>query len=311
MPTRALPRVLAALAAAALVSCGGGSSGPSLDPTYTITLRYCSSSSTTSCVPADLTEFPQEWRDAFEAAASRLRTIITAGPAPVNVNLDCGSAPNAIHIQENVHGLLILASMTSFTNNQILAQSGPCVVRSRSQLPIVSVMRFNASQMAGQITAGTLDDVVLHEMFHTLGFGTIWCDVSPPLLPNVTFDSSGVCSAGFRYTGPQALAAAKTYNGAPSTWTTVPVEDTGGPGTMLSHWRESVYHNELMTGWIDATDPLSATSIASLADLGYAVDLTKADPFVLVSPPALRLATPGVFVGDDLIHERPAVVDEP
>ena len=64
----------------------------------------------------------------------------------------------------------------------------------------------------------------------------------------------------------------------------VPVENVGtvGDGTRDSHWRESVFDHEIMTGFIDRTsNPLSATTVGSLQDLGYVVDVTKADPFAI------------------------------
>ena len=60
----------------------------------------------------------------------------------------------------------------------------------------------------------------------------------------------------------------------------VPVEDLGGYGTADAHWRESVFDNELMTGYINyGPNPLSVVTIASLADLGYSVDMNQADPY--------------------------------
>src|SRR4051794_6205534 len=51
--------------------------------------------------------------------------------------------------------------------------------------------------------------------------------------------------------------------------TPVPVENTGGPGTRDSHWREAVFGNELMTGFVGpAGNPLSRTTVGSLQDLG-------------------------------------------
>jgi hypothetical protein len=59
----------------------------------------------------------------------------------------------------------------------------------------------------------------------------------------------------------------------------VPVEGTGGPGTADSHWRESVFANELMTGFIGGNNnPLSKVTSRSLLDLGYAIDDATADP---------------------------------
>ena len=44
----------------------------------------------------------------------------------------------------------------------------------------------------------------------------------------------------------------------------------GGPGTRLSHWRESVLNNELMTGFLNlGENPLSRITAGSMRDLGY------------------------------------------
>ena len=63
------------------------------------------------------------------------------------------------------------------------------------------------------------------------------------------------------------------------------MEATGGSGTALSHWRESVFTNELMTGWAGpgTSLPLSTVTIGSLADLGYTVNYAAADPFIPAS----------------------------
>jgi hypothetical protein len=64
----------------------------------------------------------------------------------------------------------------------------------------------------------------------------------------------------------------------------VPVENTGGAGTRDSHWRESTFNNELMTGYLNnGSNPLSRITVASLADIGYQVDISRADAY---SPPA-------------------------
>jgi hypothetical protein len=55
-----------------------------------------------------------------------------------------------------------------------------------------------------------------------------------------------------------------------STAIPVPVENTGGPGTRNSHWRETVFRNELMTGFVGVAggNPLSRMTVGSLQDLG-------------------------------------------
>jgi len=91
------------------------------------------------------------------------------------------------------------------------------------------------------------------------------------------------------FSGALSVAAFNTMGGTAYTGGhEVPVENSGGPGTMNSHWRESVLHNELMTGYINSgTNPLSVLTVQSLADLGYTVNAAGADPF------AVAFAAPG------------------
>jgi hypothetical protein len=99
------------------------------------------------------------------------------------------------------------------------------------------------------------------------------------------------------FTGKGArIEYGKLKSGAP---TDVPVENTGGPGTANSHWRERVFANELMTGFVGAAgNPLSRMTAASLADIGYVVDLNAAEayklPDHLLMAEAAVVATPAV-----------------
>ncbi len=62
----------------------------------------------------------------------------------------------------------------------------------------------------------------------------------------------------------------------------VPVANTGGPGTREGHWRESVFGNELMTGFLDGgINPLSRVTVGALEDMGYEVNYDAADEFRL------------------------------
>ncbi|MFM8780936.1 MAG: leishmanolysin-related zinc metalloendopeptidase, partial [Gemmatimonadota bacterium] len=60
---------------------------------------------------------------------------------------------------------------------------------------------------------------------------------------------------------------------------------TCGAGTIDSHWKESVFQGELMTGYLQTTNPLSKMTLQSLADLGYIVSLTTAEPYTVPTPP--------------------------
>ncbi len=119
--------------------------------------------------------------------------------------------------------------------------------------------------------SGLLLSVVMHEMGHVLGIGTIW-------------DSLGLLSGGGTnnpiFVGAHATAAYNQLFGTSASG--VPIENTGGPGTADGHWRETVFGSELMTGWAGpgANLPLSVVTIGSLADIGYTVDYAAADTYV-------------------------------
>ena len=133
-----------------------------------------------------------------------------------------------------------------------------------------------------------LYDTVLHEMAHVLGFGTLWKGYS--LLENPSLDSNDepiLPRPDTHFTGMEAITAFDDVGGASYLGAKVPVEnEEGGTGTLDSHWRNSVIGpEELMDGFIDreATmrQPMSLITIRSLADMGYEVDESQADPYSL------------------------------
>ena len=73
----------------------------------------------------------------------------------------------------------------------------------------------------------------------------------------------------------------------------MPVHNSGGSGSADGHWRESVFDNELMSPYLSSgqTEPLSAITVQSLADMGYVVDVSQADSFTL---PAAMSRMPGL-----------------
>ena len=96
------------------------------------------------------------------------------------------------------------------------------------------------------------------------------------------------------FLGDNAQQVYKTLSGA-QRLRGVPLENTGGPGTASSHWKKSVFGNELMTGYINTTfSPLSVLTVAAFDDMGYEVDYTKADPYLL-STPVVSLYGSGLF----------------
>jgi hypothetical protein len=62
----------------------------------------------------------------------------------------------------------------------------------------------------------------------------------------------------------------------------IPVANTGGGGTANSHWRETTFEDELMTGYASGAMPVSVMTIKSLRDLGYTVDESKAESYSIL-----------------------------
>ena len=119
-------------------------------------------------------------------------------------------------------------------------------------LPAKGIMTFDTDDLKKMQTDGTLNDVITHEMGHVLGIGTIW-----PLKKLL----KGEGTDNPTFSGKAAMAAYKELRGA-SRAVRVPVENTGGPGTAGGHWRETVFRNELMSGFIAAPgNPMSSVTV--------------------------------------------------
>lgn len=144
-----------------------------------------------------------------------------------------------------------------------------------TQLPFLGFMRFDSADVSMMMGNGTFQSVVLHEMGHVLGISSsLW---------SVKRLVTGLGTTNPVYTGPKALAEYNKLLSIP-TATSVPLENTGGGGTAGSHWRESIFDTELMTGYSEQGGipmPISRVTVGALEDLGYTVDYAKADPFRL------------------------------
>lgn len=221
---------------------------------------------------------------AFTNAVTRWQTIITNDLADIsNVVLPPGAcSPNSPAINENMDDLVIEASLIPIDGpGGVLGAAGPCFIRTAGFLPLLGGMVFDVADVAALEANGSLGSVILHEMGHVIGIGSLWTRfnlLANPSLPN----SPGVDT---RYTGVNGIAGFDSIGG--TTYTgglKVPVENTqGGQGTRDTHWRESVLANELMTGFLNmGSNPLSLLTVRSLQDLGYSVNTAAADPFFLV-----------------------------
>jgi hypothetical protein len=225
---------------------------------------------------------------AFDAAATAWTRLIVRGGAPYPVNEDAGCGDIR---GETVNGVVIHAKLDSIDGaGSVLGQAGPCILRDADLLPAQGIMAFDVADLAALERRGQLEEVILHEMAHVLGFGTLWnfgAGIRPDYLmatpvEDPTFTGSASRFALFGLAAPGFLG-----NGA------VPVENTGSPGTRLSHWREATFGQELMTGWLGAApNPLSALTVAQFRDLGYEVNDALSDTYSFAAAIQAQVAAP-------------------
>lgn len=228
---------------------------------------------------------------AFNSAKSRLEQIVT-GDVPdvasttyaLTGNCALGSS-GPTSITEAVDDVIIYAVVDSIDGpGKILGSAGPCYIREAGALPSLGLMHFDKFDLQTLVNDGRIGSTILHEMLHVLGFGTLW-------LQRGLINGAGTSNSAF--TGPVATAQCQALGGGVVCAANVPLETTGGSGTRDSHWRETTFRDELMTGFIagvGVTSPLSRISIGSLQDFGYTVALSLADPYTVPAASASVMA---------------------
>ena len=243
----------------------------------------------------------------FHKAAARWASIIT-GDIP---DSDFSDNPvdewdddlnNRIRVNDFVDDLRIVVGIGDIDGVRgTLGRGGTLIVRRNRQsgalvtkIGTIAIDKDDLEWMSDAF----LYEVILHEMAHVLGFGTVWKTL------NLV---SGISDRYF--TGPLAIRAFDDAGGRSYSGPKVPVEDDSG------HWRGSVFGDELMTASVrpdlDGSMPLSAITIQSLADHGYEVNVGQADEYRLPGPASAKPVAEHLLEWGDCIAEGPVkVVDE-
>ena len=162
----------------------------------------------------------------------------------------------------------------------VLAQAGPDrVVSFQSRnlfttrlytIPTQSTISLDFPDVAPMVATGLLQDVILHEMAHALGFGSLWAQ------NNLTSPLNGVGLT--QYTGGMYAIQEYRKEIRNPVVSHIPLEQSGGAGTAGGHWTSiSPFFvqedtQELMIGFAGFNNFVSETTWGSMADLGYAVD---------------------------------------
>lgn len=242
------------------------------DPGYSIELVY-------------VTKPTNRQRKLFDNAAERWKQIISQDlPFKTTVrSVICGRyRRDEIQAPKAADNLLIVVDLQDIDGPWgVVGSAGPCTLNWETGLPVIGMMRFDVADLDQLEARGSLESVILHEMGHVLGIGTLWDryglvtrSIDPPLEYFGQYGNEGNVHAG-------RTGRAK-------------VEDRGGPGTARGHWDELIYDHELMTGWTEYNrfTPISRMSVGALKDLGFPVDMSKADPYRVPQRRYLRGSTP-------------------
>jgi hypothetical protein len=225
-------------------------------------------------------------REVFESAAARWERIIIKDESSIPEEAIAGPLPSAflgfpaLNAEGPIDDVVIEVVLIYIDGpGDVLGSAGPRFVRTSNRLTISGIMQFDTADLQSLDDVGLFENVIVHEMGHVLGVGTLWNSGEKML-------SQGPASNPY-FTGKKANVFWNAEGGEFK----LPIENIGGPGTAGGHWRESILRNELMTGFINlGENPLSRITAGSMKDLGYGAssvgeqyDLAKGAPGVDIS----------------------------
>ncbi|MDE2812803.1 MAG: hypothetical protein OXM01_07265 [Gemmatimonadota bacterium] len=241
----------------------------------------------------------REHKAACQRAADRWEEVITGDLHDVDFSLvpynQWNETVNArITVEDTVDDLRIFVRIKKLEED-VAGIGGPFWVRLGNKLPILAIIAIDQDELNSDLDS--FYSLVLHEMGHCLGFGTIWDGLG--LLNDPSTDNP---LADPHFSGFMARVWFNALGGATYRGAKVPVEQ-GNDG----HWRTRVFGDELMIhGWVSPYQaPLSDITLASMSDLGYQVNWNAADRYRIprsVAKPTAAEAPPQCRVIRQPIH---------
>ena len=257
---------------------------------FNITLKY-------------LVPVTERQREVFESAVARWERIIIK-----DVPSFTGTIPSAfvgfppVINNETVDDIIIEVVLAPIDGpGRILGQAGPRFFRTSDFLTLTGVMFFDVDDLDFLESLDLFEEVIVHEMGHVLGVGTLW-NLDFNFEPfNFSRMLRGGTSSNPYFTGRMANVHWNAEGGTGE----LPIEGDFGPGTRFSHWDEATLNNELMTGFLNlGPNPLRRITAGSLRDLGYGTavkgetyDLPKGAPGVDINEIAGSESGQGLNIG--------------
>jgi hypothetical protein len=244
---------------------------------------------------------------AFDAAVARWEGVLFRDLAAVPVNVPanaCISGQPALN--ETIDDMIVFVQFAAIDGpGGVLAQAGRCDIAppnpplrgSTDSLPALGILRIDSGDLASQESAGTLDEVITHELGHTLGFAGDFFALKGRMVNPSLPSSAGVDT---HFNGVTAINRMNAVGGVNYAGAKVPLDNTAIPGSADSHWRESVFTSELMTPIATGSLEFSAVTAAAMVDLGYGATFSGVQSFSLgAAPGALR--GPIIVIRDEVI----------
>ncbi len=206
----------------------------------------------------------------FETPLSASQKSILQEAARSVANLVAKGLPSAIVDGQIIDDIKIKVSAKNLDGIEgTQARTKIDFMRYGTLLPAQSITEFDAADVAHLEQTGELFSVAQHEFLHALGFGNLW-------EAKGLVDYAGTPLA--QYNGQNAVAAFQKEGGL----TDRIALETEGDGSAGLHWHEGLFQDEVMTADAnlgsdgEGKAPVSTVTLASLADLGYDVNLEGA-----------------------------------
>ncbi len=244
---------------------------------------------------------PATYRPSMEAAAATWMQILS-GTEWEDVTFDGRRDCRGVEVDlGTVNDLVIVVDAFAIDGDLGTAARADTCIRRADSAPVLGYIYFDDADLGTLLAHDDLEEIMLHEITHVLGFGFRWV-----LLNLLDQDSDPVFDPHF--TGSRAIAAFDDAGGTNYTGAKVPTEPGQG------HWRDSVFGQELMSSflYVNRREPLSAITLEALADMGFWVDVSAADSFQLASPDLIAADAsddPPIRVRDEVDRGPQVIVD--